>query len=241
MRAHPALRVVVALAGGAVALGADGPQSVVCALVIAVGFLASGEPARTSFRLIAILAPAMAISALLWSLVLARPGEVFAPPSLLFADGSRLLSLWRALVGSSAVILGFATAPDGELYLFLRRLRMPRGAAAAFTAGATMAAGVADTVSQTQAALRVQGMVGSSFFSRLGRLGDVLSVAWVSSLSAAAARAECKWVGNDFLVGLDPPPLRDPAGPARGTWVLGMTTLLLTTTLLARTYVDRLL
>jgi hypothetical protein len=240
MRAHPASRASVAVAGLAAAYCADGPQVALCAAFIAIGFLAGGE-ARTALRLAAILAPLFIVSAILWSIVLARQGELLASPLALIVPGSRFLTMSRALVGSSAMILGFATAPDGELYLVFRQLGVPRNAAATVTTGATLAAAISDSFGRAHAALRAQGIVGTGALSSLIRLSDVLSVTWVSGLNNTISRAECKWAGNQFLDNLAPPPLLSRGALHFGTIVLSVTTLLLTATLLAKTHVDHLL
>ncbi|MEA3048801.1 MAG: hypothetical protein QOG84_637 [Sphingomonadales bacterium] len=220
-------RIALGLAGIVVATSMGRDQLAPAAAIVLAAYLGAGEH-RLALRLATTITPIILFSGILWLLVDGITLEwTIEPMRRLIAANANFLSLLRALVGSSAIVLAFATVPDGEALVALRQLRIPAAAATVLAAGATMGATVAENSMRSITALRAQGFLAPGKLALLRRLGSVAALTWTTSLSEVVARAEGKWGGNGFLTLPPPQPIRDRPAAIRGSCVLFSTAVVM--------------
>lgn len=232
MIANAPARAILAGAGLGVALAAGWWQAIISFGLIIVASILVGQ-FRLMSRILMAAAPLLGVATLLWLFIGAESwADLNQVAYGLLREGSPLLPLFRTLAGSAAIVLAFATTPDGELFSLLRTLRVPRAAATLIASGRSIAVGMPASYSRSLAALRAQGVVGPGAWAQFTSIGKVLSLTWVATLSTSFSRAEQKWVGNGFLRGLDPPPLAATKADAGRTVVLILTGVALLAVLL---------
>jgi hypothetical protein len=160
---------------------------------------------QLGLRLARIFLPLVAISAALWLFVgSSEPEQIAHAMEDLLRSGSPFLLFVRALVGSAAVVLAWATMEDGAVVVLLRQLGVPPSLAFMLASGGIMAASVADGQSKSITALRAQGLVTASILSRIRNIGLIVSLTWTAALNTVVVRAECVWAGNRLFKHLDP-------------------------------------
>jgi len=155
-------------------------------------------------RYLATVLPFVAVSAALWIYVLVNfrsPDFVKAAHELIDPE-SRFFLLLKMFVSTSVIVLALGSVPDGEFYVVLRKMGLPNSAALVFASGLALALTVRDAFERSSVALRAQGILGSTFRSKIAALNKLIALTWVSTLSTSIGRAEVKWSGNRFLTTL---------------------------------------
>lgn len=197
---------------------ADRGALVLSAVVIASGFLLSGQIQR-GLTMAATVAPFVLVAIGLWLWVNGQGLSVVALGRLL-EPGAPFLRLMRAIAGSFALVLALGTVPDGEARTFLRQLGAPRSAAFVMASGLALHGTIGAALGRSLTALRAQGVVRPGRLGFLAALGPIVAQTWLSALSMVVSRSEVKWYGSGFAEAPEPRPVRAPFAAAWGSLVL---------------------
>jgi hypothetical protein len=200
MRAHPISRLLLIVAAAAEAL-AQGRETIALAFAVTlVGYLLLFQWRLLRQYILAVI-PFVAASAALWVFVLVNfssPDFVKAAQELV-DPGSRFFLLLKMLASTSVIVLALGSVPDGEFDAVLRRMGFPKSVSLIFASGLALALTVRDAFDRSVIALRAQGLLGPSIWSKIAALGRLIALTWISTLSTSIGRAETKWSGNRFL------------------------------------------